>query len=220
MQGAAAYRFWAGSTDRETTTQTETSTPNGWGYCGTAASGVGSAWDGNSNTSTGYPCLDGIGRGQTTQALNGQNLPNRLNSATGTIAWPHQYLEPIYLWMNSYGAAVPVNIRDSVTRQNVDIFSENASFNGTTGTGYGLVSSRPSSCTAGPGGTYYTSPTGSYGVAYWATDANNGNGELYVCTSTNTWTGIYQPFTYPHPLDGGTVATSVNPPTDLAAVVQ
>jgi hypothetical protein len=222
MQSGTAYRFWAGSTDRQTNAQSETNTPNGWGYCGTAvnSNGVGSAWDGNSNSSTGYPCLDGIGRGQTTQALNGQNLPNRLNSVTGNIAWPQQYLEPIYLWMNSYGSAVPVSIRDTVTQQNVDIFAESANFNGTTGTGYGILSARPSTCTAGPGGTYYTSPTGSYGVAYWATDANSGNGELYVCTSTNTWTGIYQPYTYPHPLTAGTTVTTVNPPTNLAATVQ
>ena len=29
---------------------------------------------------------------------------------------------------------------------------------------------------------------------------NGGEGELYVCTATNTWTAIYRPYTYPHPL--------------------
>jgi hypothetical protein len=223
MEGSTAYRFWAGGTDRGSGGQAETNTPIGWGYCGTSilSNGVGSAWDGNSNASTGYPCLDGIGRGQTTQALNGANLPGRLNSVTTTIAWPHQYLEPTYLWMNSIGAATELSIRDNSTTQNIDIFADNASFNGTTGTGYGPFSARPSTCTPGPGGTYYTSPTGSYGVSYWATDANNGSGELYVCSSTDTWTGIYQPYTYPHPLTGGTAApASVNPPTDLTTSVQ
>jgi len=223
MASGTAYRFWAGDTDRQSGDETETNTPNGWGYCGTAVSSnaVGSAWDGNSNTSTGYPCLDGIGRGQTTQALNGANFPGRLNSVMSAIAWPHQYLEPFYLWMNSFGNAQEVSIRDTSTTQNVDIFADNASFNGTTGTGYGLLAALPSTCTPGPGGTYYTSPTGSYGVAYWATDANSGNGELYVCTSANTWTGIYQPYTYPHPLTaGGTTGTTVAPPTNLSATVQ
>jgi hypothetical protein len=223
MQSGTAYRFWAGSTDRATATQAETASPKGWGYCGSTvnSNGVGSPWDGNqSGIATGYPCLDGIGRGQTVQALNGANFPGRLNSATGTIAWPHQLLEPVYLWMNSYGSAVPLAIRDSVTKQNIDIFAENTSFNGTSGTGFGLLSARPSTCAAGPGGTYYTSPTGSYGVAYWATDANNGNGELYVCTSTNTWTGIYQPFAYPHPLAGGTTVTTVGPPQNLTTTIQ
>jgi hypothetical protein len=180
---------------------------------------MGSAWDGN-NSHDGYPALDGVGRGQCQQALNGANLPNRLNSVTGTIAWCKQYLEPIYLFMNTYSGATGYSIRDSISTINVDVFVENASFNGATGTGYGSLASLPSSCTPGPGGTYYTSPTGSYGVAYFATDANNGNGELYVCTSRNTWTPIYQPYTYPHPLTGSPVTASVNPPTNLSATVQ
>ena len=154
MQPGTAYRFWAGGSDRQTNDQTETNTPVGWGYCGTAvnSNGVGAAWDGNSNASTGYPCLDGLGRGQTTQALNGANLPKRLNSVTSTIAWPHQYLEPIYLFDNSIGGATELSIRDSSTTQNVDIFIENGNFNGTTGTGTGLLATRPSTCTPGPGG--------------------------------------------------------------------
>jgi len=28
----------------------------------------------------------------------------------------------------------------------------------------------------------------------------SGQGQLYVCTSTNTWTLYYTPFVYPHPL--------------------
>ena len=81
--------------DRESGDETETSSPNGWGYCGTSVNGngVGSKWDGNQNGGTGYPCLDAIGRGQTPQSLNGADFPNRLNSATGTISWPHQYLD-------------------------------------------------------------------------------------------------------------------------------
>jgi hypothetical protein len=206
-----------------TMTATCAQLPRGATCPAAAQSGVvmamGSGWDGNFQ-SNGYPALDGAGRGQTTQALNGQNMPGRLSSVTGTIAWPHQYLEPIYLWMNTINGATELSVRDYISTRNVDIFADNAGFNGTTGTGFGALASRPSTCTAGPGGTYYTSPTGSYGVAYWATDANNGNGELYVCASTNTWTGIYQPYTYPHPLTGGTVVTTVNPPTNLVATVQ
>ena len=226
VQSKTAYRFWAGATDRQSGDQTETVTPNGWGYCGTTvlSNGLGSLWDGNSNILTGYPCLDGIGRGQTTQALNGANFPLRLNSVTGIISWPHQYLEPVYLWMNTINGATELSIRDTSTTQNVDIFADNASFTGTTGTGYGLLANRPSACTPGPGGTYYTSPTGSYGVAYFATDANGGQGELYVCTSTNTWTGIYEPYTYPHPLiAGGTTESGGDPPaapTGLVATIQ
>jgi hypothetical protein len=235
-EAAGYYRLFSGGAPRNNGSETETNTPNGWGYCGTAGNnnGVGSQWDGNkggggSPTTSGYPCLDGLGRGQTQQSLNGANFPNRLNSSTGSIAWPQQELEPIYFWMNTIPAGVTeITITDSSTN-NQDYYYEcgaanpgcSGSFTGSAGTGYGTLSARPSTCTPGQGGTYFTSPTGSYGVAYFATDANSGNGELYVCTSTNTWTAIYQPYVYPHPLVSGTPAASSNPqpPTGLVATV-
>ena len=66
-----------------------------------------------------------------------------------------------------------------------------------------------SSCTAGIGrGT--TAPTGTctMGVAYWvastatptASSSVIQNSALYKCTSTNTWTRYFTPYTYPHPL--------------------
>jgi hypothetical protein len=216
------YRWLSICSDRNACESPEIPTPNGWGSCGTG-NGSGSNWDGNQpGMATGYPCLDGIGRGYTAQVLNGANFPGRLNSVTGTIAWPQQYLEPFYSFMNSIGSATPVEVDSaSVTVANQDYFLENASFNGTTGTGYGLVAARPSTCTAGLGGAYHTSPTGSYGVAYFATDDNGGQGELYVCTSTNTWTPIYEPYVYPHPLvsGSGTSGSPPNPATNLTVTV-
>jgi hypothetical protein len=235
------YRLWTGSTDRNGgDNANEINTPNGWGYCGAQtpvpstgqANGVGSAWDGNYPSITqGYPCLDGIGRGQDTQALNGKFFPNRLNTVTNSVSWPHQYLIPIYMWNNtlntgSSGNATYLQNGDPVAQDNRDFYYDAGSmnpdcpnaFNGTCGTGYGLLSHRPASCTAGPGGTYFTSPTGSYGVAYFATDANSGNGELYVCTSTNTWTPVYQPYTFPHPLVSGTSTSSSAPPAPTGLV--
>lgn len=210
------YHLFVTETDRNCCTTDEVAPPNGWGYCGVGGTGTasGSVWDGT--TSPGYPCLDGIGRGQTQNALNGQYWPNRAVTATGTQTWPDQYLEPQYLWMNTLSTGDEGYIGDSVSQLNRDVYEDcgnsssgcSAAFNGTQGTGYGLLASRPSTCTAGPGGTFGTSPTGSYGVGYWATDANSGNGELYVCSATNTWTAIYQPYTYPHPLDGGATVYS------------
>jgi hypothetical protein len=206
----------------------------GVGYCGSNSSGATSPWDGNSVTATGYPCINQTGRGQG-DLLNGANFPNALNTVTNSISWPHNKREPWYVW-NETIAAGNVSLApgwNGVSRvANRDFYSQvsaNANttptspFNGTTGTGFGTLANRPTTCTAGPGGTYDASPTGSYGVAYFATDASGGNGELYVCTSTNTWTAIYSPYTYPHPLVvGGTteMSGSPNPPTGLVATVQ
>lgn len=222
------------------------SPPNGWAWCGTTIAtsynipGTGaSSWDGNSSTATGYPCLDGLGRGQQTQAMNGASFPSRINTVAGTQAWSHQYLEPMYFFMNTLpnGMSGYLNLRDISTVANRDVYYDcdhynsacSSGFTGAFGTGYGTSTPTTSgaytnapNCTAGPGGTYGQSPTGSYGVAYFATDANGGRGELYVCTATNTWTAVYEPYIYPHPLVSGvTQSTStVQPPTNLAATIQ
>lgn len=203
------------------TGHTQTAPPNGIGYCGNGSSGVTSAWDGNQTSASGYPCIDQTGRGKG-DLLNGLNFPSALNTATSSISWPRNLLEPWYVWNENTGGGTECLFRvfNGVgPTQNVDGFCDAVSFNGTVGTGFGPLLSRPTNCTAGPGGTFNTSPavtgnpTPSYGVAYFATDANSGNGELYVCTSTNTWTAIYQPYTYPHPLVSG---PSTGPPSSIS----
>jgi len=218
------YRFFQANTDRATNAVSEGSQPGNWGYCGTDVNGSGSSWDGNSNSTTGWPCMDGLGRGQDTQKLNGAStISARVNTATGSQSWPHQYLEPIYMWNNTIPSGFTyVMIGSQDAQNNRDYYFDcgsfnsscSGSFNGSAGTGYGPLGSRPSSCTAGPGGTYGTSPSGSYGVAYFATDSNT----LYVCSSANTWTAIYKPYTYPHPLVSGTSNTSSTPPAPTGLV--
>jgi hypothetical protein len=188
---------------------TQGANPNGWGYCGTVtATGRGqsaSKWDQNPTASYGYACIDQIGRG-IGQLLTGL-FPNKVNSATGTISWPRNALEPIYEWLDKWtavysspppGAYASSNDGNTIA-QNRDYYQytltwngsafTGTAFNGTVGTGSGLLSARPSTCTAGPGGN-------TPGVAYWAIDRNT----LYVCNPTNTWTAYYTPYTYPHPL--------------------
>lgn len=90
---------------------------------------------------------------------------------------------------------------------NRDYFAEGGSFDGTSGVGVGVRSSRPATCSLGSGGDP--------GVGYWSTDqggdwdtthGGSNDGCLDVCTATNTWTNCsYTPYTYPHPLrdEGG-----------------
>lgn len=226
---ASGYNhFLVLNADRNGTTGDEKASPNGWGTCGASTpQGNGSPgptnWDGN-QTAFGYPCLDGIGRGQTLQSLNGAPFATRVNSATGTIAWPQQYLEPIYSFDNALTISAMWYTLDHTTTANRDFYFDcgtynsacSSGFTGAVGTGFGLLASRPSTCTAGPGGTYGRSPTGSYGVAYFATDQNT----LYVCTATNTWTAVYTPYTYPHPLIAGGTAGTPDAPTGLVVTVQ
>src|SRR5262249_45979901 len=127
----------------------------------------------------------------------------KVNARTGTIAWPEQALEPIYLWNNNYiGAPGYANQmvaahEPEVEAQNRDYYIGTNSFNGASGVGSGLLSARPTTCTSG--------------VAYWATDTNS----LYKCTVTNQWTFFYTPYLYPHPLVSGAAAPPPPPTAPL-----
>jgi hypothetical protein len=192
---------------RNNSTYTQAPTPTGWGFCGTSFNGTGSNWDQNTSATSGYHCLDQPGMGAGQLLVN--DFPNVLNKTTGTIAWPNQAIEPVYEWMDIY-SLVPNNPSLLVANNDTTAFIQNvdhyawcnassqsgcASFNGTVGVGSGTLAARPSTCTTG--------------VAYWATDqgswnqsGSGGQGELFKCTATNTWTLYYTPYTYPHPLTG------------------
>jgi hypothetical protein len=217
---------------RNNNTYSQGATPGGWGYCGTSFNGTGSNWDQNANASTGFTCLDQVGVGKGDLLAN--DFPNVTNTATSctassACAWPRQAREPFYEWMDTF-ASIPNSGKSAFAIQESDVNTENStyfvggsSFNGSLscasaphcGTGYGTLASRPATCTTG--------------VAYWATDqgnwntsGNGGEGILYKCTATNTWTAFYTPYNYPHPLVSGQQASggSVAPPTSLLATVQ
>jgi hypothetical protein len=155
----------------------------------------------------GWPCRDQIGRGKDAA------LFDRVTYAASTS-------EPAYLWNNrkSNGDNVDVWIGGTTDRwiqNNRDYYDYNASFDGTSGTGCGVLSRIQN------GGDLYNSCT--TGVGYWATaqscsdvsaligaDTTKGGGRdpnaslsgtLYKCTAPNTWTASYTPVQYPHPLN-------------------
>jgi hypothetical protein len=182
----------------------ESAPPNGWGNCGIAANGSPSSWDQNMN-SNGYSCIDQVGRG-TGDLLTGSAFPNIIDSISGGINWPFQAPEPVYAWGNTFNppSASTENYywinKDTVSVENRDYYlqlpnyGESKTFDGSAGIGQGSLLNRPSTCTP-------------Y-AAFWATDKGNGNqsgsgaqGQLFVCTATNTWTPYYSPYTYPHPSD-------------------
>lgn len=147
-------------------------------------------WDGNRGGSSapGWPCRDQIGT-STDQRLWTSGNP-----------YPPQSLAPAYIWSNYigsnrvtvllYGSGSPGNYIVS----NRDYYEQQASsFNGTSGVGVGTLANRPPTCTTGVG--YWATDQGS-----WNTSGSGEQGVLYKCTSTNTWTSYYTPYTYPHPI--------------------
>jgi hypothetical protein len=162
-------------------------------------------------------CIDQPGRAPSSY------ISGTTPSPTGWVSEP---LDPVYEWGDTHTGSFnhnPINSDSLKMINNRDYYYEvsqsaqsspTSPFNGTVGTGFGTIANRPTTCTAG--------------VAYWATDQGNwnqsgsgGQGQLFKCTATNTWTMSYQPYTYPHPLiTGGTTETGPNPPTGLTRTVQ
>jgi hypothetical protein len=196
---------------------TQTATPNGWGYCGTAFDGTGSGWDQNSNLTTGYHCLDQPGMGKS-DLLSG-SFPNVIDSLLSLLGWPNQASEPLYEWNDAFTPAAGYSgtfwniyqTTEFVANSDYYLWCNASSptgcttFNGTAGVGSGALASAPATCTKG--------------VGYWATDQGNwntsgngsGNGVLYICGSSNNWVATYTPYAYPHPLDSTTPVPA--PPT-------
>lgn len=116
-----------------------------------------------------------------------------------------QVTEPCYQWLNTADGSnavfdphwYPTEIRANEHYFDYSSTATTPSTNQTTGVRSGTIANRPDS---GSGGGCTT------GVAYWATDEGSwnlsgvgGQGLLYKCTSTDTWTLYYTPYTYPHP---------------------
>lgn len=228
--GSNVYKnmFKFGVTRANNATYSQSATPNGWGYAGTDFNGTGSNWDGGTynatDTTYGYPAIDQPGRGQG-QLITG-SFSSKVNSVTGTIAWPNQALEPIYVWNNTgtivagwggsyYSADIRVQANRDYYPQASGVQTTSSSpFDGTAGTGWGTLANRPTTATTGVGywatdqGSWNQSTSNPYGV-----QMNGADGVLYKATATNTWTLYYEPYTYPHPLRGESSPTSTFTPS-------
>ena len=176
----------------------------------------------------GYACRDQIGRGR--------------DLVVWAVGQPFtQTLEGLYSWNNTFGGSMvalvfnydtcqcgscdtnymPIHIvkdRDYYDSASGPQTSPTTPFDGSSGVGFGTLANRPTTCTT-------TSESGG-GVAYWATDqgswnqsGSGGQGVLYKCTATNTWTQVYTPLTYPHPLANPGPPDTQPPttPTNLSA---
>ncbi|MGZ3802329.1 MAG: hypothetical protein ACXVCL_19340 [Bdellovibrio sp.] len=151
-----------------------------------------SLWDGNQDSS-GYPCRDQIGRSA--------DNPQWTLSPVG--AYTQAYV-PAYLWLNksvSQNLTVSViNSSENHIKTDRDFYDYNSTFSGTSGTGVGTLAARPATCTTGVGYFATNQSTSSLTGQVGASPSQPLSGTLYKCTSTNTWTAIYTPYTYPHPL--------------------
>ena len=150
-------------------------------------------------------------------------------------------LRPMYAWGNRWkddGSIVNLVINNpggspNYTNQhlvvNRDLYtavsasaqsSPSSPFDGATGMGFGTIANRPKTCTT----EKEVPDAGNGGVGYWATDEGEWNsenpgfdGKFYICTGTNTWTARYganttgTPYSFPHPLQGGVVASALKP---------
>src|SRR5215813_725897 len=165
-----------------------------------------------------YACIDQSSR------IGGSLLSGATPAPTNTTpGYVYQTLDPVYEAADTasgppvFGA---VNSNTARIIANRDYYAEvsqsaqsspTSPFNGTAGTGYGTLANRPTTCTKGVG--YWATDQGS-----WNQSGNGGQGQLYVCTATNSWTLYYTPYTYPHPLTQGTGSPA--PPTNLVATPQ
>ncbi len=129
-----------------------------------------SSWDQNTAGQAGYACRDQIGRSRDV-----------VKWTTGAAY--NQPLTPTYIWNNttSYrgGRQIAISLHNPSTPNHIvadrDFYAHDASFNGTSGVGSGLLAARPKTCRTG--------------VGYWATDQGNWNatgpsGVLFTCTAT------------------------------------
>ena len=162
-------------------------------------------------------CIDMTGYGQSSSMANQNPLL--------TAGWVNNMQEPVYEWGDTFQQpAPPVNSSPSANEAmtarviaNRDFYAgtvnqgpqktSSSPFDGTSGTGYGILSLRPNTCRQGT--AYFATDQGSWNVSSpivsFPSQAFGGSsvsqGVLYICGASG-WppNPSYVPYTYPHTL--------------------
>jgi hypothetical protein len=174
--------------------------------------------------------------------VNGKNLGVKIREEVDDASHPTtnsqpQHVSDTYIWSNwktlpslsAFSGYVSQNICNEVfgvgsdecddieegysLNENDEYFLYKGSFDGTTGVGAGPLSSRPTTCTTGVGYWATNQSTTDLTGMVGAKPAKPISGTLYKCTSINTWTAYYTPYTYPHPLVSGSTTTPTPTPS-------
>jgi len=158
-----------------------------------------------------------------------------IRDGDGCPVLEHERMNSTYYFLNrtngTSGGLMPLSFGNMIScghtiTPNVDFWVDNQSCIAPNtcskipiGVGAGKLDNRPAQCT--PGTAYWattkstTSLTGMSGV----NPTSPISGTLYRCTSPNTWTAFYTPFTYPHPLRAwSSMDDAPAAPTDLRVI--
>ena len=184
-------------------------TVSGGTYPGTTYTKI---FDGNRSGANGYPCWQQPGRDfngnlHTIGFWNNTTTGGALLSMVYDSAAADQGKTDLSSSHDVYG-------RDYVVG-GAQQSNSTTPFNGSSGMGWGTLARRPTTCTSIAENTY---GHGIGGTSYFATDEGS-QGTMYACSATNTWTAVYTPYTYPHPLvsgGGGLTPNIVLTPSPLA----
>ena len=157
------------------------------------------------NFGSAYQCLNnypvddqiGVGKDPKTAASDPYYVWNNIK---GGSYWPLSWKAVPSVSVS--GCSQTFSIQDVIKANRDYYISSSTPFDGTSGVGVGTLANRSSTCTPGVG--YWATDQGS-----WNTKDSGNQGELYKCTSVNTWSLSYVPYKYPYAPNGSAPVSDV-----------